>query len=227
MVRLTTKSRINGLHIDTIEKALVYSALGLRMSIAESQLKDELKDKIKITIRNESSSNLNLRLEVSIPFNPTLFAGSGGKLMTSILELGYGSLLPLPIFNFFGTESYPLEPVRPDFSRSLIDTYEKFFLHYALILSASLRENRNRIINIEPRGEFFDEPEIRTRVTLPLNVQKWTLGENLINSIERVTDAYITHIIGDDTYTIGASTNNMSSILTNDFLLTNNTELLN
>ena len=220
MVTLITKSQINSLNIDTIERALVFASLALRLAIAVTGDKSDLISKVRITTTRSGRTNTNLRLDVTLPFDAQTFTKKGGLILPSIVTLPIETINLTNQLNFTVDESDSIEPIIPDYDTATINTFEKYFIYYALILSASLIGNRNDVVEITPRADGFDGAEIRVKITLPLNASKWLSGKNFIDSVERVTDTYQAEFTFEDK-------NNLISILDNNALLTNSTLLVN
>lgn len=213
MVALIPKAKINEFNIDTVERAIVLGAMALRLAIAKSNNNDELRKQVKISLRNRGTRDVNLELDVRLPFAAEDFTLNGGLLLESVAEFAttVNDVEPFLDLNIEPTENNSL--VIPDYSERVVSSFEEYFLYYALILSASVSENRNRVITIEPKGEGFNAPEIRVRVYLPLLTDRWAIGKSIIESIDTVATAYPT----DEELSFE---NNEVSLLTDETLLT-------
>ena len=86
MVALLTKTEIQSLYIDTVEKALVFGALFLRAALVGSDdaNADNLNAALNLSAVSDTEGNLNL--EVYIPYSAYILNSKGGKLLDAVEE---------------------------------------------------------------------------------------------------------------------------------------------
>jgi hypothetical protein len=190
MVDLISQAKLNRLNVDSIERAIVLSALALRTAIIGLDDEDNAYDKVEITTIERGKNVLLLNLDITLPLDSFLLTDNGGSILYSIKELD------VPITSLENTLNLntnpsslqvPVLPILPDF----VDTFEKYLYYYASILYASVEETRNQIIRISLQDNNDDGLEVQLKITLPLDAKKWSLGHNLVESVNRVTNSYI------------------------------------
>ena len=84
--------------------------------------------------------------------------------------------------------------------------------YYSSILWASLENKRNKIVNFR----FNPDGTIKLDLAIPIDINRWLLGDNYISSTLRVVDTYLIPEIS-----------NILNILTNEQLLNNDLLLVN
>lgn len=219
MVNLISQTKLDRLNIDTVERAIVLSALALRTAIVGSNNTNTTNNKVKITTEEKGINEVRLKLDILLPFDAYRFTQLGGIMLYAITAFN------VPVVNLENslyldvTPSVEVSPVIPDYPSSL-KTFESYLYYYASILYGSLETNRNQVVRITPKSENFDGSEVRLQIYLPLDAKKWSLGNNLVESVARVTDSYL------DTSEFNLSVSSLS-ILTQSTLLTNNALLVN
>jgi hypothetical protein len=219
MVTLISPTNLERLNIDSIERAIVLSALALRTAITGLDDEAEAHDKVEITTVSRAKNELYLNLNVTLPLNPLLLATFGGSILSSIEELDAKINDLESTFRIVTYPSLFQVPTIPEYPSS-ISTFEQYFYYYASILYASLDEIRNQTVKIAIVDNNDEGLEVSTRITLPLDANKFALGHNLVESVDRVTDSYI----DASSYVILSS---VSSILSNNTFLDNSHILVN
>ena len=188
MVALLTKTEIQSLYIDTVEKALVFGALVLRAALVGSDdaNADNLNAALNLSAVSDTEGNLNL--EIYIPYSAYILNSKGGKLLDAVGE--YQSNSPNLLLDL-SLESLPTSSglVIPDYPESEINTVEKYLVYYAQILWASVANKRSDVIALTFLGNQ-DEPQLLISVNLPLNLDNWLNGFGYLNSISTVVESY-------------------------------------
>ncbi len=226
MVSLLSKSDIQALNIDTVERAIVFSSTVLRASLVGTDNKNNKATDIRIS-QNISKDGNFILLESSIPYDSFSFNKFGGNLLRFINELS-NATVAIDSIDYRLSISSPSTPVIPDYDDSYIDSFERYLVYYAFILQATLG-NRNEYVDIKTLDENNNGAILKLKFKFPFDYSKWLLGSNYVGTVERiVTDNY--NNTRNDLFIIVSSqtdTNNYSNILDNSSLLDNNILLNN
>jgi hypothetical protein len=219
MVALISQAKLNSLNIDTVEKAIVFSALALRTAIVGTTNLNTTNDKIRITTEAKGLNQTLLKLNIFLPFDSYQVNKFGGKIIYWLKEFETEPInleLSLNLSVTSSSSSIPVIPIYPNLPRN----FETYLYYYASILYASLEDNRNQVIRIIPRDDNLDGSEVQLRIILPIDAKKWALGHNLVESVDRVTDSYI-DVSEFVTLSSSLSILSNSTLLTNDYILVN------
>ncbi len=226
MVSLLSKSDIQALNIDTVERAIVFSSTVLRASLVGTDNKNNKATDIRISQNIGKDGNFIL-LESSIPYDSFSFNKFGSNLLRFINELS-NATVAIDSIDYRLSISSPSTPVIPDYDDSYIDSFERYLVYYAFILQATLGV-RNEYVDIKTLDENTSGAILKLKFKLPFDYSKWLLGSNYVGTVERiVTDNYSD--TRNDLFIIKSSqtdTNNYSNILDNSNLLDNNILLTN
>ena len=226
MVSLLSKSDIQALNIDTVERAIVFASTVLRASLVGTDNKNNKATDIRIS-QNISKDGNFILLESSIPYDSFSFNKFGGNLLRFINELS-NATVAIDSIDYRLSISSPSTPVIPDYDDSYIDSFERYLVYYAFILQATLG-NRNEYVDIKTLDENNNGAILKLKFKFPFDYSKWLLGSNYVGTVERiVTDNY--NNTRNDLFVIVSSqtdTNNYSNILDNSRLLDNNILLNN
>ena len=226
MVSLLSKSDIQALNIDTVERAIVFSSTVLRASLVGTDNKNNKATDIRIS-QNISKDGNFILLESSIPYDSFSFNKFGGNLLRFINELS-NATVAIDSIDYRLSISSPSTPVIPDYDDSYIDSFERYLVYYAFILQATLA-SRNEYVDIKTLDENSDGAILKLKFKFPFDYSKWLLGSNYVGTVERI----VTNNYSDtrnDLFIIKSSqndTNNYSIILDNSNLLDNNILLTN
>ena len=213
MVNLITKAEIEALNIDTVERAIAFAALALRAAIVGRTEFDPNQDRdVLIDIVANRDNTTSLSIDVLLPFDGYSFYSQGGSIIENIQTLPNALLNLDNQLDFTVEPSIESLPEIPNYDDSIINTFERYLFYYSSILWASLENKRNKIVNFR----FNPEGTIKLDLAIPIELNKWLLGDNYINSVLRVTDNYQL-----------PETSNILSILTNEQLLNNDLLLTN
>ena len=213
MVNLITKAEIEALNIDTVERAIAFAALALRAAIVGRTEFDPNQDRdVLIDIVANRDNTTSLSIDVLLPFDGYSFYSQGGSIIENIQTLPNALLNLDNQLDFTVEPSIESLPEIPNYDDSIINTFERYLFYYSSILWASLENKRNKIVNFR----FNPEGTIKLDLAIPIDLNKWLLGDNYINSVLRVTDNYQL-----------PETSNILSILTNEQLLNNDLLLTN
>ncbi len=226
MVSLLSKSDIQALNIDTVERAIVFSSTVLRASLVGTDNKNNKATDIRIS-QNISKDGNFILLESSIPYDSFSFNKFGGNLLRFIHELS-NATVAIDSIDYRLSISSPSTPVIPDYDDSYIDSFERYLVYYAFILQATLGV-RNEYVDIKTLDENTSGAILKLKFKLPFDYSKWLLGSNYVGTVERiVTDNYTD--TRNDLFIIHSSqtdTNNYRNALDNSSLLDNNILLTN
>ncbi|MDJ0575073.1 MAG: hypothetical protein QNJ65_07890 [Xenococcaceae cyanobacterium MO_234.B1] len=226
MVSLLSKSDIQALNIDTVERAIVFSSTVLRASLVGTDNKNNKATDIRIS-QNISKDGNFILLESNIPYDSFSFNKFGGNLLRFINELS-NATVAIDSIDYRLSISSPSTPVIPDYDDSYIDSFERYLVYYAFILQATLGV-RNEYVDIKTLDENSDGARLKLKFKFPFDYSKWLLGNNYVGTVERiVTDNY--HDTRNDLFILNSSqtdTNNYSNIIDNSSLLDNNILLTN
>ena len=188
MVALLTKTEIESLNIDTVEKALVFGALFLRAALVGSDDGNADNFNAALNVSAVSDTEGNLNLELYIPYSAYQLNAKGGQLLDAVGE--YSSNSPNLLLEL-SLESLPTSSglVIPDYPETIITTVEKYLVYYAQILWASVANKRSGPISLTFLGNQ-EEPQLLISVNLPLNLDAWLNGNNYLDAISTVAIAY-------------------------------------
>ena len=219
MVALIPKAEIEALNIDTVERAIAFSALALRAAIVGRTEFDANEDRdVLIDIVANRDNTTSLAINALLPFDNYNFYTQGGLIIENIQSLSNAFLyLDNNQLDFTTEPSTESLPEIPDYNQTLVNTFERYLFYYSSILWASLENKRNKIVNFR----FNPDGTIKLELAIPFDINKWLLGDNYINSVLRVVDSY--QLLDDTT----EETSNILSILTNDQILNNDLLLVN
>ena len=189
MVALISKSRIQEFNIDTVEKALVFGALGLRAALIgkNNSNTEDLAVSINVLRKNEVEGNLNL--EIYLPYNDFELNTNGGQLLDSILEYSSNTLNLETEMNLVSSPSLSGLTI-PDYDETVIVSFEKYLIYYSQILWASISDKRNNAVSITFLGNQ-ENSQVWLSINLPLDLNKWLLGGNYLDSLINVVSSYV------------------------------------
>lgn len=214
MTALPSKSYIDSLNIDSVERAIVFAGLCLKLAEDVGLKSPDTSIQINPKVDRVNSA---ISITAEIPYLSRFYHGSGGKLIDNLklrLPTAVGVIEDFIYFNVQPSEV--LTPPIPPYPFR-VETFEQYLVHYSFILWASLPEDFSKIINfrfIEATEE--ESPKVQLNIALPINFRQWLLGDNYINSVSRVVDSYQT-----------PEEDKVLSLLTNQQLLTNTQLLVN
>ena len=189
MVALISKSRIEQFNIDSVEKALVFAVLGLRVALIgknNTNTKD-LAVSINVLRKNEVEGNLNL--EVYLPYNDFELNTNGGQLLDSILEYSSNTSDLETEMNLASSPSLS-GLIIPGYDETIILSFEKYLIYYSQILWASVPDKRNNAVSITFLSNQ-EKSQVWLSINLPLDLNKWLLGGNYLDSLIPVVSSYV------------------------------------
>ncbi len=215
MVALIPKAEIEALNIDTVERAIAFSALALRAAIVGRTEFDANEDRdVLIDIVANRDNTTSLAINALLPFDNYNFYTQGGLIIENIQSLSNAFLyLDNNQLDFTTEPSTESLPEIPDYNQTLVNTFERYLFYYSSILWASLENKRNKIVNFR----FNPDGTIKLELAIPFDINKWILGDNYINSLLRIVDTYL----------MPETSKNVLNVLTNDQLLNNDLLLTN
>lgn len=121
----------NNLHIDTLKKAFVWSALALH-KVCRTSLNTDFNDWVKYNHKLTNKENGVIKpvlfVEIKLPYNSGLFVSNGGNLHLALQEISQGAVAPSMPFSVAATPSLPIEPL-------WVDTLERYCLWTAYELT--------------------------------------------------------------------------------------------
>lgn len=206
MVSLLSKTEIQSLNIDTVEKALVFGALALRAALVGSDSSFAADSSVALDVQTVSNDSASLKLEFFIRYDAYQFNVKGGELLDNILE--YSSNAPnLELDLDLGSQPTTSGLTIPDYDVSVVDTFEKYLVYYAKILWASVANKNDGTISISFLSQQ-DNPQIWIQAQFPLDLNQWLLGTKYLDAISTVVDAYIAPNPGSGVGGSGSQINN-------------------
>ncbi len=216
MVALIPKAEIEALNIDTVERAIVFAALALRAAIVGSDNSNNQSRQVTLNTRVARDSTVTLSISATLSFNAYNFHVLGGDLISNLIEIEAITTDLSGQFNFDVSSSVPNVPIIPNYPEDEITTFEQYLLFYSLTLFASLEEARNDYIKLSFLSGTKGDAQVKLSLAMPIQLTKWLLGDNYINSTLRIVEAYNAPRLGE----VGSILTN-AEILTNEILLTN------
>ena len=190
MVALLSKTEIQSLNVDTVEKALVFAALVLSAALVGSDNANAADLAVSINVAATSETEGTLNLEIYIPYTAYGLNTSGGQLLDNVIEYSSNApnlLLDLNLASVPTTSGLTI----PDYDGTTITSFEKYLVYYAQILWASVANKQDNRISLS----FFsnqDQPQVWIAVNLPFNLNQWLLGGNYLDAVSTVVTEYIT-----------------------------------
>ena len=225
MVALIPFAEIEALNIDTVERAIVFAALALRAAIVGADNSNNQSREVTINSRVNRDNTVTLSITAYLLFNAYNFYGSGGNLVDNIIEFSTVENDLSVKLDFVVEPSNPINPVIPDYPENTITTFEQYLLYYSLILFASLSEKRNNFVKLSFLGGIKGDAQLKLTLAIPIQLDSWLLGDNYVNSTQRLVDSYTVPI--EESQTEEETDSNLRGILTNEDLLTNEILLIN
>ncbi len=189
MVALLSKTTIQSLNVDTVEKALVFGALVLRAALVGSDNSNAADLAVTINVSATSETEGNLNLEIYLPYTAYGFNTNGGQLLDAIEEYTSNASNLEADLNLASTPTSS-GLIIPDYDESAIITFEQYLVYYSQILWASVANKRSNTISINFLGNQ-DQPQVWLSVNLPLNLDLWLMGSNYLDSISTVVTSYV------------------------------------
>jgi hypothetical protein len=220
MVKLVSQSKLESLHIDTIERAIVFSSLALKAAIVGVDGTNFTDKRIQVNVLQKGKNELVLKLFASLPLDTYLNNSYGGNFAFAIKLFDVPELDIESLINPMIPHSNPISPMIPAYP-NFVKNLETYLCYYALMLSASLSDNRNEVIKIVLQEENFKGSAVKFDITLPLDAKKWVLGNNLISCVKRVVELYQANISEFNIFPAYASILNENVTLNNNLLLGN------
>ena len=225
MVALIPKTEIEALNIDTVERAIVFAALALRAAIvgADNSNNKSRDVGLNVVINRDNSSDLDI--DALLSFDAYKFYTEGGNLIDNVIE--FSAITPdlSTQLNYTVNSSIPSLPIIPEYDDSIINTFEKYLLYYSFVLLASIEDKNNKIVTISFLKGSPEQAKLKLNVSIPIDLDKWLLGDNYLNSVIRVVTNYQAPVIIP--VIEPQPTENVLGILTNQDLLTNEILLVN
>ena len=226
MVTLLSRSEIQALNIDSVERAIIFACTVLRASIVGLDSSQNNLTDVRIS-QNIANDGNYIIIESSIPYDSFAFNKFGGNLLEFIQPIPTASTA-IESIDYRLSLSPQVTPTLPNYDESSIDSFEAFLIYYSFILQATLG-GKNENIDIQILDENPTGSIVRIKGKFPFNYNDWLLGSNLVGTVERIVlDSYNDtrkdlFIVGDSQNTESQNTN----ILDNSLLLDNNILLSN
>lgn len=230
MVDLIPKTEIEALNIDSVERAIVFAALALKAAIVGADNSNNKSRDVTLNVRINRDNTSDLDINVLLAFDAYGFYTAGGNLIDNLFEFDVITSNLSSQLSYTVEASIPSLPAIPDYDENVINSFEKYLLYYAFILLASLEDKNTKIVTISFLQGLPEDAKIKLNFLVPLNVDKWLLGDNYLNSLLRVVTSYQSPVIIPDINPepieniLGVLDNN--DLLTNDILLVNQASLL-
>ena len=217
MVLLIPKTAIEALNIDTVERAIVFSALCLEIGEQNSLNSPTTSIEISPII---SRTDSYLAISFSCPLNSDNYSKSGGGLFLNNLvtqEIEENSTIA-NFIDFKDITASSSDLIFPDYPNSFTN-FEQYLVWYFFIYWASLETKFSRNISFDLSTEQNEDRGIKTYslsldLQLAIDLDTWLLGGNYIQSVKHSLNRY--QVPNIEQYS------NKSNILTNETLLNNN-----
>ena len=225
MVALIPKTEIEALNIDSVERAIVFAALALKAAIVGADNSNNKSRDVGLNVSINRDNTSDLDIDTLLSFNAYKFYTEGGNLIDNVIE--FSAITPdlSNQLNYSVTSSIPSIPSIPDFDENSIDTFEKYLLYYSFVLLASIEDKNDKIVTISFLKGSPEQAKLKLNISIPIDVDKWLLGDNYLNSVIRVVTEYQSPVIIPVIEPQPAE--NVLGILTNEALLTNEILLVN
>ncbi len=217
MVLLIPKSDIEALNIDSVERAIVFSALCLEIGEQNNLNSPTTAIEISPSISRQDSY---LAIAFSCPLNSDSYSKSGGGLFLNNLvtqEVSQGLTIG-NLIDFQAITASSTDLIIPDYPDSFV-SFEQYLIWYFFIYWASLETKFSRNISFDLLTEQDENTGIKSYslsldLQLPIDLDTWLLGGNYIQSVKHTLTSY--KVPDMEQY----EQSNLS-VLTNEQILTN------
>lgn len=205
----------NALNIDSLERAIVYSATLLKACYINNNRQVFTDKRIQITHRNERDGTAKIIIKAELNFNMTFALRDGGKVIDSLVANSEVQLLQS---TFSCPPSAIPEPRIPVISVASINTLEKYLYLCCSLLKASLTVD-NTAIEIGFLEDDKTGGKTTVNIVLPFNFLSWLNGGNYVCAVQRLADTYVD--VGDtykDMFNYNVLFNNQSQLNNNSLI---------
>jgi hypothetical protein len=177
----------DALRIDSLERAIVYSATLLKACYINSNQQAVTDKRIQITHRNEKDGAAKIIIRAELTFNMIFALRGGGQILNN---LAANAEIQILNSTFTCSPSAVSLPEIPVISAASINTLEKYFYLCCSLLKASLSAD-NTAIEISFLEDDKTGGKTTINLTLPFNFLSWLNGGNYVCAVQRITDIYI------------------------------------
>lgn len=180
MVLLPTQQILNNLGIDTVERAIIFSATLLRSLYVANSDRGGLDRTIQITNQVDADKTAYVLIEANIPYDIVKANEEGGLPIEYVINQDYPFTYDL--VNYACTNTFDLVSPLPYLDGTTYDCLEKFFVFYCYLLQASL-DSVSDTIAIAQRDSFSQESgRLNINIRLPFDYDVWLSGSNYVCS---------------------------------------------
>ena len=185
MVQLPTEAIINDTNIDTIERAIVFSATLLKAHYTKATIANNQSVKIdktiQITHKEDSENNTKIIIEANLPFNNIQALQNGGEIIDSLIILDRDEILET---SYICTSSPDYDQNLPSSLPNLTSLEQYFYYNCSLLKSLESKETKN--IEIKFLADTNTGGIASIKIILPFDYNSWLQGSNYVCTVQNI-----------------------------------------
>jgi hypothetical protein len=217
MVELPDLAKRKDTGIDTLERAVIYSATLLKACYTSNLTNSKIDQRIKITHKIGNNKEARIIIEANLAFNNILALKEGGYVLNS---LNKHLDIPLLETEYNCQPSTNKEPVLQLSFAANLDSLEQYFYYHCSLLKASLNEE-SEYVNISLLENASEGGIIKISATLPFDFKSWLIDNNYVCSVNRIANEYVIAPVGEPIQEEATSDFSNSSTLGNNSIIGN------
>lgn len=187
MVSLPSREKRNKTGIDTLERAIVYSATLLKACYTASNPDLKIDQTVKITHTTGSDNQTFIIIEANLIFDNIGALQDGGRILGNLSVQENIELLET---NYYCGKSTLDNPLIFNDLPINITSLEQYFYYHCALLKASL-SSEDKSIEIKFLEDANNGGKVQLKISLPFDYSKWLTGSNYVCTVSRLTDSYV------------------------------------
>ena len=217
MVELPELAKRRETGIDTLERAIVYSATLLKACYTSNSATSKIDQRIKIAHKIGSNNEARIIIEANLDFNNIIALKEGGQILDSL-----NKNLNIPLLNteYSCEPSAAREPILQLSFAANIESLEQYFYYHCSLLKASLTDD-NGYISISFLENATEGGIAKITASLPFDFNSWLIDSNYVCSVNRIATGYIVAPVGEPIQEEATSDFSNSSTLGNNSIVGN------
>jgi len=187
MVALPLKAKRDEIGIDTLERAIVYSASLLKACYTAQNQASKVDQTITIGHSKDSQNQASIFIEAKLGFDNIDALKDGGLILNNLQIKEDVELLETQYFCIKSSiEKHPVMNNLPVEIKSL----EHYFYYHCAFLRAFL-PNDNKSIEIEFLENTNTGGRVQIKTRLPFDYSRWLSGSNYVCTVSSFADSYV------------------------------------
>lgn len=181
MVNIPTQQNLADFGIDTVERAIIFSATILRSLYVRNSPQGGLDRTIQIANRIDADKSAYVLIEANLPYSIVDANEEGGLIIEHIISQNYPIDYNLDL-EYACTNTLGISQQLPYLDGTTYDSLEKFFVFYSYLLQASLASVSD-IVSIRQLDSFSKEAgQLKINLKLEFGYDTWLSGSNYVCS---------------------------------------------